>query len=530
MQRTLSQHPVRSEVMATTSAAGLRIRAILLPAFALIALLTTIWALATPVFASPDENAHAMKAVGQYNGELLGREVAGSRLPVFDLPGDYRYPVGINCFAFAPQQSGSCGPELGSPGGSSQFPDWVSTNNPVYYYAVGWPSLFLGGSPGIYAMRIVSGLLVSLLFAAAIAVAMSSRRRRWMAAGAVFVVSPMVMFLSASINPQGAEIAAGALLTVSLLRLLENGAGEATPSRRVLWTLTVIGASVLAIARATGPLWVAILVAGVVAAMGWSRVRIILVRPRTYVAVAIVGVVGLSAVAWTLITGTLSGQAERTDAPLVGASFISGVWAMIRQTPTDLQTAAGVFGWLDTPLPTLLYSVYFAALVILVLLAIVASQRRDKLVVIGAVIVAVAVPILVQAASVSRTGIIWQGRYALFLYLSLLLLAAWAMSRSGERIASISTSVSIAIICFVIVYGMLAFAVVLHRYVVGAGASVAAMLTAPAWQPPMGWPALVVAHLLVSSLFAVWLSRIAIRSAADLGQAFGEVPFVPSSR
>jgi hypothetical protein len=486
-----------------------------LPAFLLILFLSVTWALATPVFASPDESAHAVKAIAQVHGELLPHKEAGARFPSYDLPASYRYPPGVTCFAFNPQISAACGVELGSSTGTDTFDDWVGTYNPVYYYLVGWPSLIFGGSAGIYAMRILSALFCSALLAGAFVAAFAGRRSRWMPAGLAFLTAPMTMFLTGSVNPQAAEFSAGALLTISLLRLLgqRDHPDDISLGRRSLWVLVTVSAAVLAIARATGPLWVVVIVVGVLLAFGVRR-SIPLFRERSSWAwIAVIAGFGLFSVIWTLVVGSLSGQAKAGDAPLVGASFLRGLAAMLRLTPHYVQSAAGLFGWEDTRLPAIVYALFFGALAVLFALALAGADRRGRIVLIVAMAVAVLVPALVQAASVSRTGIIWQGRYGLFLYLAVILLAAWLLSERAPSIRSLSVPVTVIMTSLLGVYGVSAFLVVLHRYVVGADDHFGTMFSAPEWQPPLGWPALVLLNLIAVAAFSVWNVRAAMSIA-----------------
>ena len=502
--------------MSTRAFAGTRSWVtVFLPAFLLISFLTVVWSLATPIFASPDENAQAVKAIAQAHGQLMPHDRAGVRFPVYDLPNSYRYPASVVCFAFHPEISAACPTHLGSPGGTTWFDDWVSGNNPVYYYAVGWPSLFLNGTAGIYGMRIVSGLLCSLLLAASFVAAFAGRRARWMPVGLAFLAAPMSMFLTGSINPQGAEFSAGALLTVSLLRLLEAREDPASVAmgRQPLWILVMCSAAVLAIARATGPLWVVVIVVGVFFALGLRRSLPIFRDRSSYPWIAVIAAFGIFSLVWTLFTGTLSGQAKSGDAPLVGAGFLRGFWQMLRQTPAFVESAVGEFGWQDTALPAVGYALIFGALAILFALALSGASRRGRTVVGASLVVAVLVPAFVQATSVSRSGFIWQGRYGLFLYLAVIVLAAWVLSHEAPRVAFLSVPVTVTISSLLAVYGATAFLLVLRRYVVGTSQPITAMLSAPQWQPPLGWPVLVALNVLGLVAFAVWTVRSARRLA-----------------
>ena len=169
-------------------------RSVFWVAFLIFAALATVWSLASPIFSVPDENAHALKAVAQVRGQVIGYQVEGVKHTVVDLPAEYSYTPQTVCFAYVPTQPANCGVELGDAGGTNWFSTWVGAYNPLYYYAVGWPSLILDGSAGIYGMRIVSGLLAATFVAWAYQAALSGRRSRWMPLGLAFAAAPMVVY------------------------------------------------------------------------------------------------------------------------------------------------------------------------------------------------------------------------------------------------------------------------------------------------------------------------------------------------
>lgn len=500
-------------------------RAVFWVALIFIAALSTLWALASPIMSVPDENAHALKAVAQVHGQVIGYQVPGVKHTVVDLPKGYRYSQQTLCFATHPDQPANCGVELGDAGGQDWFNTWVGAYNPVYYYVVGWPSLILDGSAGIYAMRIVSGLIGSLFMAWAFQAAMSVRRARWMPLGLAFVATPMVVYLLGSVNPNGFEIAASAGLWIALLRLLQQLDGRdrdqvSSLSRRYLWFIVTVSAIGLAVARATGPLWVVVVVGLCFVAAGWLPVKRLFTTGKSYLWLTLIAAGGLFSILWTLGGGSLSSQASASDAPLVGGSFLDGFAHVLRSTPDYLQEAIGYFGWFDAPLRGTVYWLYIAAASILIFTAIGAANRRRALTLSAVIGAAVFVPALVQGYSVGQTGIIWQGRYGLFLYLGVTIVAAWVLSaRTSSRADFLSTRFTWIGAGLLAVYGFVAFVVVMWRYVVGAAAPISEMWKNPAWQPPLGWINLVALYALVSLAFFVWVGWIAHR--AVLGESAG---------
>lgn len=498
---------------------------IFMAAFAVFALLGVLWSLASPVLSAPDENAHATKAIAQVRGQVIGYTVPGVKHIVVDLPEGYHYSSDTLCYAMRPEVSAACAADFGA-GGQSWFNTWVGAYNPVYYYLVGWPSLLFDGNASVYAMRIASTLLGSAFLASAFLLAVSGRRARWLPLGVAFAAAPMNLYLIGSVNPNGLEIAASVALWVGVLRLLEFAAPDAAarsgPSlvpRTATWCVVAFSAITVANVRALGPLWVLVVVALAALIAGWAPVRRLFTARSSLPWLIAIAAGGLFSVLWTMFAGSLSSQAEPGDAPLVGEGPIGGIGYMIRMTPDYLQQAAGWFGWLDTVLPAWTYWLIAAAVAVPVVLAFTGLRRRGTLV--FAVVVAAAwlVPIIVQARSVSQTGIIWQGRYGIFLYLGVLIVAGWLLSgREARRLAHLSPRVAPIGASLVAAFGLYAFWFVMIRYVVGLDSAVGTMWTDPQWQPPLGWPTLVAAYAVGSAAFVLlvaWLAHGAARRDPD---------------
>ena len=228
---------------------------------------------------------------------------------------------------------------------------------------------------------------------------------------------------------------------------------------------------------------------------------------------------GLFSLGWTLSGGSLSNQAEASDAPLVNGTFLQGLAYMFRTTPDYLQQAIGYFGWFDAPLPVWTYWLFIAAFALVVVLAFIATRRRSVLTLGLVVVAAVLVPAFVQAYSVHQTGIIWQGRYGLFLYLGILVVAGWLLSgRDGWRVSYLSARITRIGAVSIAAFGLFAFWFVLLRYVVGLDQVPNAMWNDPQWQPPLGWMTLLGLYAIGSLAYVAliwWLAGVAARRDPD---------------
>ena len=491
-------------------------RSVFWSAFGFSALLAILWALASPIYSVPDENAHVAKAISQANGQLVGDTVPGVDYIVVELPDEYSYSPQSVCFVRNADISADCGSEPGDVGGTDWFNTWVGAYNPIYYYLVGWPSLIFDGSAGIYAMRIVSAVLSAIFLGWAFQAGLVERSARWMPLGLAFLVSPMIIYFAGSVNPQGLEITSAAALWLGLLRLLQTwgSPGEVQLKRWYLWLIVTVSAATLANARATGPLWVVVVVGLCLLVSGWKPTKALFTTPNSYAWMGGLSVAGMFSVGWTLSSGSLTGQANESDAPLVNAGFLHGFWYMIRQLPAFTQQAVGFFGWLDTPLPAFAYSLFYVAFAMLTLLALTATGRREWKVLFAVIAAAALVPAFVQGYSVGQTGIIWQGRYGLFLYIGIGLVAAWLLSApAGGRVAFLSVRLTSVLVPILAIYGLAAFVLVLRRYVVGLDRPITAMLSDPEWQPPLGWIPLTAAFAATIALFTIWMIRYAVIAA-----------------
>jgi hypothetical protein len=326
------------------------------------------------------------------------------------------------------------------------------------------------------------------------------------------------------VNPNGLEISAGAALWIGLIRLLQSYGPTRLSTqapllpRWYLWLIVTVAAVFLVNARAIGPLWVVVIVAACLVIAGWATTKQLFTDPRAYPWLGVIAAGSVFAIVWTLATGNAAGQAEADDAPLVGASALSGTLAMLRRTGDWVQQALGYFGWLDTPLPGEFYIPVYLALGFLILLAFLGTNRRGFWTTGGVVAGAILVPAIVQGIQVSRTGLIWQGRYGILLMIAIPIIAAVVLAApASARLAYLSRRTTWVGATAVGLFGLGAFVVVLRRYVVGTEATWGTMITAPVWQPPLGWIPLVAAYAVTSAIFVawiIWLSRASL-SVAD---------------
>lgn len=400
-------------------------------------LLAIAWALGNPVSAAPDEPQNAVKAYATATGQLRGAPYASPvRDPndpreawfrrsarVYDLPPRLVPPTNTRCYAFDPHRPASCQDEPAPPRapgdivGGTQLARYL----PVLYAPAG--VAFASASSyddGIRRARLVNAVLFALLVGWALCLA-----GRRVGAGVAIAVTPMVVFLSASVSTSGLEAAGGVLLWVAALRAF----APARRSRVEPWVAMAVGGAVVALGRGVGPpivVTVVVLACLLTAPNGafgqlpgaWRRQ---LADRRVVVALVALVIAVVGGAVWTVLA--------MPHPPLdvgVARDHVGEAW---RAMPEQLREVVGVFGWLDTRLSDTVYRVV-GVVVAAALIAAVAVDRTWRAIVlvaiaIGAVVLDIAVAVLIEA----QIGYGMQARYVLAFAVGIPIVAAWLLTQ-----------------------------------------------------------------------------------------------------
>ncbi len=382
------------------------------------------WSLATPKFAAPDEPAHAARAASLVRGQLLGRPLSGN-------PSDPRVavriplnlvPTNIGCFIFRPSQPASCARV------TSPLPDLrtVSTYTgrypPLYYLAVGVPSLWASGGRVLWWMRLGGDVVNAVLLTAAFLIAGRSTNSVWALVGVAAATTPMVLFLGSVVNPSGLEICSAVTLWSALLALTRSPGGQRSPAVAI-WAAA--SAVVFESTRGLSPVLMVLTVAAACAAAPPGWVRRLLRRRQVRIGGAVVAAFGVLAVAWIVGAGTLRLMRVST----VPASVTTpDLVRLVLGDNTQFDQFVGRFGWLDTRSPT--WVVYLWAVALCALVAAVIHRRQWRvLTVLGALAAASVVIPTVEGVVQARTvGLFSQARYIMPLAVGLPILAGAALS------------------------------------------------------------------------------------------------------
>ena len=482
--------------------------------FLVLSAVGALWAVANPLGNSADEPAHISRAASVVRGDPIGKHVAHQPAAFTEISVPRTYALTLNgsggltgahdCYHFRPTVPASC-EKTQSSSRTVRVATYVGRYPLLYYAAVGLPSLLTNSLAGVYLMRVMSVLLSAALLAVAFAVA-----RKWGASpllvGALMVVAtPTEVFLAASVNPNGLEVAAAICLwAVGSVLVLDC----ATDPPTGLVIATAGSACVLALTRPISTVWVFLAVA-TFAAAGWARVpvRMLLARRDVQAAIVAVATASAAAVTWVVAVRGLTVVPEGPIAPGTPLTRVASVAAS--QLWLGLAQSAGTFGWDDTHEPELAVAALVFALSIPFVLCLARAPRRDVRVLLGLLGLSAIVPLALVVAAARRDGIEAQGRYFVPLWVGVPIFAA-ATQHSLPRVRARRLSRAMALSAAAGL--VLAFWWNLHRVTVGdQGPYLPWNTTATAWRPPLPATLLDAAAVVAVGLYAAVTLRLGIR-------------------
>ena len=492
----------------------MRLRDRPLPVALLVAgygLLILSWAISNSPGSSPDEPAHLVKALGAASGQWTGEEAdypvspefGPKQLPwinsvtrSFTVPRSATFGTIATCNAFRPAEPSTCISERAAQRegeSTSRERTHVGSYQPAPYLPIGLAARAAPGSgltATVVAGRLMVGALAVVLLALAAVTVWSAAWRSWSLVGMLTAVTPMVVFLGATLSPNGIEVAGGLAMTAGAIRI---GRNTAVPV--VAWVALGAGGSAMALSRSTGPVWAASLLLLVVVLCG--------VRGSIHR----VGAAG--APAWT----ALGAVAVSSAATLVWDSFflpspprspqVGRFLEAFAHLPELLRQSLGVFGWLDTAMPALAYTAWRVMLIVLIGLALLVGNRRERLILIGTSAAVVAATLGIALAAVFPTGFGTQARYTLPIAVAVPLLAGEIVARRRQRLGQLTPlrlplvfAASAASVHFV---GWYANG---RRHGVGIEGPLM-FIGQGQWSPPLGWALWALVALTGSALMVV---------------------------
>ena len=497
----MSDHPRARIDSSNASAPGGNLAAWLVAAS--YALLIPAWIAGNPPNAAPDEIWHYLRAVGIGHGQLLGRPaglegakaIVGAERPPYLTEDIYRKqlalvaqttrqvripegltPGWLRCEGRDPRVSAGC---LHSSPPLSQAGDWfipTATYQPLPYLVPAVVSR-IGAHPDTLSRLMRAGkALISLLFiGAAVFLLWSPQSRLVSLVGIPVALTPMAVFLSATLNPSGLEITSALAFFSALLRL---GRGNAHPGA---WLTFGVSGFVLALSRLQGPVWVLLDLAVALLLTGVRPAVRTALRQRRWAVGALITVV--FGILLNRLWEYLYGPSMHIDLTPLGVSLLEGV----AQLPRVLHEQIGVFNYLEFGLPLLANVLWGSLTVALCVTALLLGSRRQRLVLLMTAAAALALPVLLVAASMRHTGFGLQGRYVLPFSLIVPLLAGEIVASQYQRLRAINADHLFFPFAFgVALVQLIAWWKNAYRFGVGVGGPLWFFGSAE-WNPPGGW-------------------------------------------
>jgi hypothetical protein len=394
-------------------------------------LMQAAWVLALPPFRGTDEFDHAYRAAAVADGQWRspGHEARHGRGDLVTVPRSLVAAAHPVCSSYAYTGHDNCNPATLAAGDRVQVASVAARYQPVFYWLVGSVAKPFSGVGALYAMRIAAALLCAAFVGLAASATRRWSRTVWPWVGLVVSASPVVMFSTAVVAPNGLEMCAALSLWGSLLGLLSADAAVTRHERALLVGATV-SAVVLTTLRSIGPLWVALVVLTAVIPCGPRRVVALVRRTpvMTGVCSAIVVAASLASVWWTRSSGTTALELFDTG--------VTNRWtATLGQVPLWLLQSIAAFPRRGDPAPGAVYVCAGLVFIVLVICGFVSAGRRWRTALAVAVGVTLAVPLVTTVLTITTAGAFWQGRYGLPYAFGTALLAAAGMdsARTARR-------------------------------------------------------------------------------------------------
>jgi hypothetical protein len=478
-----------------------------------VLLLCVGWSLATPLGGAPDEPAQIVKAAATAHGELFGQSTPNQVVAYrsFEVPFVFQSIYSLpTCYQFKPSVPAGCAPTLKSGARLVSVVTYVGRYPPLYYAAVGLPSLVLHSEDVIYLMRMVSDLLDALLLGLALAVARTWCRRSMMLECLGLALTPLVFFYCSVVNPSGFEMAAAICVWTSGLALLQQR-GKHPPSLLVV----IVSASScrLVLTRGLSVLWMA-LVLLTLFILDPPTSRRLMANRMPQRGLAILGGVAAIAAGFVLWNRTLEVVPSTVELPL-HSSLVHTSEVILGNLGVYLQQLIGVFGWLDTPSPLLAVILWSSAMGFVILLALLASRSRQSKVLLGLIVGSVIVTVGILVLRAGSDNITWQARDGFPLYVGIPLVAGAILPRTSLLALGSLTARRVAVL-FALVVGLSQltdFLWALRRNTVGLESTLDLFRAVPnGWSPPLGSVTIVLVGTIAVSSYACYFYRAISRN------------------
>jgi hypothetical protein len=339
-------------------------------------------------------------------------------------------------------------------------------------------------------------------------------RRSDLAALVPVALTPMVLFVMASVNPNAAELAGFFVIWCCLARVASD---DALPER--LLRVASFTAAAVVLTRPISIVWLAGTVVVALVATSPARRRQLLSWRLAAWAIVPTGVASVGSWLW-LQYARFEVVDERVDR---SRTFIAAMRESMAAWTELMRETVGVLGWLDTRMPSFVYVAWAVALVIVAVIHVRSATRRALVALAVLAGVWLALPLVINAFTYSRAGLTFQGRYALPVFVGVAFLPMWN-DGSIMRWPRLQQRWLIgAALGLVVVAEVGGFWQTLRRFTVGADGKIILAGTLP-WSPAVAPMLLIAANLaaMAAVAWSAWRPWGQVEAAA--GERHGERP------
>ncbi len=475
--------------------------------FVLLAVASSTWAVAMPLWGGPDEPAHAARSASLVGGEWLGvqTEVIDNNALLVTVPEAITSGT-PGCFVFDSAVPADCA-EWIYEDRDTEVLTTAGRHPPAFYAAIGLPIVFAPSEAGLYGMRLLGALTSAAVLASALTTLLWLARRRDPGAGLaplglLVALSPMVLFITGLINPSSWEIT-GAIGTwvggVTLVLLA--GEGRRVPTRVV--AATAVAASVLVLSRALAPIWLAGIAIVLVIIARPGALRALVAERAVRIAAGVVAAATTAQVLWLLLASPLAQVDTQRSLDLTLTERVSQAFENSLLHPRDM---VGRIGWLDVWPPAVTVWVWLTLALVVVAVGLWAGSLRQRLGILAVVAATAVIPVLFDAMQASRTGYVWQARYTIPVAVGIPLVSAVVAATSRRRpLLPPRLVLPVAAAGFVIGHVAL-FYNGLRRYAVGVDGPRRFLSVDTPWSPPGGNLLAVMVYVGVIVALAWWVA------------------------
>lgn len=410
-------------------------------------LLQAAWILTLPPFRGIDEFEHAFKAAAVARGDWSSTHESSpeGRGHLLTVPRDLVEAATPECEVLQYTTSDQCRGRPSDVPGMVRAASNAAPYNPTYYVLPGLASRLFSGVSGLYAMRVVTAIMCTVLLGLSFLALRRWNSSPWPGVALLSVFTPTFLYTTSITAPNGLEMAAAALVWSSLLGLVRTPEDAATD--RVLVGVGTVGAVLLAVVRGLGPVWLLLILISVVLLDPHRALR--LLRERSIQLAAAASFLATVFAGWWIMSSHVisgSGTVNATDSPW---PRLPGQWVL-----WFLQSIAAI-PFRDQALPAVVYACGLAAWGFLFVVGVRLASGWQRWAILFTLLAVTGVAIAVTVRTYAHLGTAWQGRYGYPLALGVLLLCGLVIEQRATgrwlttRWPSILGGASLLIMTFV---------------------------------------------------------------------------------